>query len=266
MTTEAERLAKVFTYDKETGELTWSVAAGNGRIKEGTPAGSMSNNGYLRVMLGKKSHQVHKLAWLLSYGEFPSGTVHHIDGNKANNRLANLKLHTATPSKELKKARDMTDVELLDYLRVNLTYIDGCLYWKTSNSKRVAGKRVGTKTPRGYETVQILGKKFLTHRLVFLMHKGYLPVGIDHIDMNPSNNRIENLRECNQFQNQSNVKRRVTNKTGIKGIRHHSTGGYEASLTCNGVRWSKLSQSLEVAIEELNKKRAEMHKEFARYE
>jgi len=145
MTTEAERLAKVFTYDKETGELTWSVAAGNGRIKEGTPAGSMSNNGYLRVMLGKKSHQVHKLAWLLSYGEFPSGTVHHIDGNKANNRLANLKLHTATPSKELKKARDMTDVELLDYLRVNLTYIDGCLYWKTSNSKRVAGKRVGSR-------------------------------------------------------------------------------------------------------------------------
>ena len=50
------------------------------------------------------------------------------------------------------------------------------------------------------------------------MFNGYLPKFIDHIDCNPSNNKIENLREATFSQNQHNTKKRITNTSGVKNV------------------------------------------------
>lgn len=65
------------------------------------------------------------------------------------------------------------------------------------------------------------GKTYYLHRLVWLYHHGYTPAMIDHIDGDPSNNRIENLRECTNAQNQYNGPRKCHNRSGCKGVVFH---------------------------------------------
>jgi len=62
------------------------------------------------------------------------------------------------------------------------------------------------------------GRKEYAHRLVWLYHHGFMPKMVDHIDGDTKNNRIENLRECNNAQNQYNGRRKSNNHSGYKGV------------------------------------------------
>lgn len=68
--------------------------------------------------------------------------------------------------------------------------------------------------------IEVSGKGYLAHRLIFLYHNGYLPKLIDHKDRNPRNNNIDNLREATRSQNQANRKQQK-NKSGFKGVHQH---------------------------------------------
>lgn len=101
-------------------------------------------------------------------------------------------------------------------------YSDGKLIWKIDKSKNVkAGSVAGHTAKDGYVRVSVDKKDYLIHRLVFLWHKGYLPACIDHIDRNPSNNQIENLREATVTQNNGNSKLNKKNSSGLKGVCWH---------------------------------------------
>jgi hypothetical protein len=93
-------------------------------------------------------------------------------------------------------------------------YCDGDLYRKTG---QFLGK-AGTVHHTGYVQVKVNSKCYRAHRIIFAMHHGYMPEFIDHIDGNRLNNRIENLRECDNRQNQHNAKIPCTNKTGVKNV------------------------------------------------
>lgn len=98
-------------------------------------------------------------------------------------------------------------------------YIDGFLYWKDPKSNRVINRRLaGYKTKHNYRKVHFFGKQIYEHRLIFMMHYGFMPKYIDHIDGNKSNNKIENLREVEHYQNMMNVKIKKNNSSGIKGV------------------------------------------------
>ena len=98
-------------------------------------------------------------------------------------------------------------------------YRDGELYWKVKPCKRMAvGSRAGSKSPNGYRYVNVNGTKYLEHRLIFKMHTGKEPSHVDHVDQNPLNNTIENLRESNFAHNAWNMKTPVTNTSGAIGV------------------------------------------------
>ena len=59
--------------------------------RNGKPAGNISKYGYLRIGVGKKSYQAHRLAWYLHHGFWPKEFLDHIDRNKLNNRIDNLR-------------------------------------------------------------------------------------------------------------------------------------------------------------------------------
>lgn len=107
-----------------------------------------------------------------------------------------------------------------DYLKELFDYSDGNLVWKNrvGNKSYLNGQIAGTLKSSGYWQIRLNGKSELAHRLIYLFHHGYLPNRIDHVDGNPSNNAIDNLRECSTVENARNSKLASNNKTGIKGV------------------------------------------------
>lgn len=91
-------------------------------------------------------------------------------------------------------------------------YKDGDLYWK--NTKKLSA----LINQDGYKRSYINGKTYYNHRIIWLFHYGFLPKQLDHIDGNPSNNHIENLREVTNSQNQQNKNIGSNNKSGIKNV------------------------------------------------
>lgn len=77
-------------------------------------------------------------------------------------------------------------------------YRNGKLFWKvdTQFGKRRKGTRAGYLAGDGYRKIGIGNTSYMEHRLIWRMHhpKGRMPLVLDHIDCNKSNNRIENLR------------------------------------------------------------------------
>jgi len=96
---------------------------------------------------------------------------------------------------------------------------DGTLVWKIATSNRAkVGTVAGGKRKNGYFFASIDGKKHGVHRLVYLYHHGYMPEEIDHIDCDPSNNRIDNLRAATRQENNRNKAKQSNNKSGYKGV------------------------------------------------
>jgi hypothetical protein len=93
-------------------------------------------------------------------------------------------------------------------------YRNGDLYRKHG---QFAGK-AGTLHHTGYTQVKVGKKNYRAHRIIFAMHHGYFPDYVDHIDGNRLNNRIENLREATNQQNQYNVGLISRNKSGAKNV------------------------------------------------
>jgi hypothetical protein len=103
------------------------------------------------------------------------------------------------------------------------TYKDGDLYYKKiiyGNTRRKVGDKVGYVVNEGYVVAKIKGKSYLVHRLIYMMHNGYIPDQIDHIDSNPANNKIENLRNVTGSQNCMNKKISKRNSSGYKNIHY----------------------------------------------
>lgn len=109
-------------------------------------------------------------------------------------------------------------------------YKDGMLYWKIRPlsdfktegcyvqwNKRYGYQQVGS-CARTYVNVSINKIRYQAHRIIFLMHYGYLPKIIDHINGKPQDNRIENLRAATHSENLRNSKIAKNNTSGLKNV------------------------------------------------
>ena len=85
-----ERLKELLHYDPETGIFTRKIAASN-RVRVGDVAGTLSGGGYVYVCVDGHSYRAHRLAWLYTYGTFPSDKLDHEDRDRSNNRISNLR-------------------------------------------------------------------------------------------------------------------------------------------------------------------------------
>lgn len=85
-----EELRRLLSYDSGTGALTW-VACPKFKGAPGGIAGTGSKLGYLMVGIDRKYYGAHRIIWKMVTGEEPPAMIDHIDGDKANNRWANLR-------------------------------------------------------------------------------------------------------------------------------------------------------------------------------
>jgi len=120
-----------------------------------------------------------------------------------------------------------------DYLHGLFEYREGKLHWKINRTNKTkAGMVVGSF--KEYNSVCLNKVKTGVHRIIFMMFHGFMPDYIDHIDGNTLNNKIENLRQATNMQNQQNSKLSAKNTSGYKNVHwDKSCNKWKIVLTVN---------------------------------
>ena len=131
--------------------------------------------------------------------------------------------------------------EILTQSRLKeLLHYDGeNLIWRVRPAQHVkVGDFAGCVNPCGYITIKVDKKSYQGHRLIWLYIHGSFPVnGIDHINGNKLNNRIQNLRDVSPKTNRKNSKISSTNTSGITGVSwSKKSGKWQSQIDVDGVK------------------------------
>lgn len=95
----------LWVYDTETGVFTWRIPPGGG-VLAGAVAGSRDSDGYTQLSYKKTRPKAHRVAWIYVYGDLdPKIEIDHLDHDRANNRISNLRLATRKQNAENMRSR-----------------------------------------------------------------------------------------------------------------------------------------------------------------
>ena len=87
---DIDSIKKILSYNPETGVFTW--LQDRGRAKAGTGAGNVhKRTGYVRIDVSGKYYSAHRLAWWFHYGVQPEDQIDHINRDRSDNRICNLR-------------------------------------------------------------------------------------------------------------------------------------------------------------------------------
>jgi hypothetical protein len=102
-------LEDVLRYEPDTGKFFWTVVRWR-KIRVGDPAGHLNKKGYIEIRYNYKTYLAHRVAWYLHTGEDPhSMGLDHVNGDRADNRISNLRLANPTQNaRNMRKRRNTT--------------------------------------------------------------------------------------------------------------------------------------------------------------
>lgn len=136
------RLHELFSYEPETGSLVRRTKV-RGPVPSRRAAGWRHSSGYLKVSIDGKSYQIHRLVWLYHHGVLPD-LVDHINGDKADNRIENVRPATTSQNSRNRGAT-----------KSNPTGLKGVSFYRRTNTWRAQITANGKKYWLGvYETPQ----------------------------------------------------------------------------------------------------------------
>ncbi len=101
----AAEVRRLLRYEPDSGAFFWRVDTN--KISAGAAAGCWQSRGYWHIRINRRLYMAHRLAWRYVTGEWPIGHVDHINGNRTDNRFANLRI--ATNSENARNSRRRTN-------------------------------------------------------------------------------------------------------------------------------------------------------------
>jgi len=117
-------LREWLSYDPGSGILRWKKRRAR-CVWVGSPAGSLTAFGYLRVSIDGRRYACHRVAWTLTHGFWPQGDLDHINGNRSDNRIENLRQATRAQNCQNRKKGSL-----------NKSGVKGVSWWAHQNRWR----------------------------------------------------------------------------------------------------------------------------------
>ena len=128
----------------------------NGSLyRNGRRAGSIRSSGYRRITIKGKSYREHHIVWLIHHGRLPSSEIDHIDRDKTNNKIENLR--------ETNRYVNMHNITKAS--KNNKVGYRGVGYDKKVNKYHARIQHKGTSTFLGmYDTAKLAHQAYLNHK------------------------------------------------------------------------------------------------------
>ena len=105
-----ETVQKHLGYNPETGEVWWKTKRKGRNLKPGR----IDADGYLEILIEGYRHKAHRFIWLLTYGKFPDGIIDHINGDRLDNCIKNLRdVNRSQNSQNMRGAHKDSETGLL---------------------------------------------------------------------------------------------------------------------------------------------------------
>ena len=93
------RLKELLHYNPSTGIFTW-IKKSKKSTSIGSIAGTKHNQGYWMICIARKRYLAHRLAWLYEFGVMPDKFIDHINRDKLDNRISNLRIVTRSENQQ----------------------------------------------------------------------------------------------------------------------------------------------------------------------
>ncbi len=155
---DCKTLKNISTYNKHTGLFVSLINSIRGDRKVGDKMGYTDNRGYISFRIGGVTHKAHRLAWLYEYGSWPKNQIDHINGDKSDNRIINLR--DVTNSENCQNRRNKNITSISGYTGVTKSHLSN--NWTANIGVNGARKYLGTfETPEAASEAYLDAKKEL---------------------------------------------------------------------------------------------------------
>ena len=132
-----EMLISQFAYNSNTGIFTRKTSSGG--KKQGTIAGTLRKDGYIEIRFNGKKELAHRLAWLYVNGKYPKQQLDHINHDRSDNSICNLR-----------ESDDCLNMKNKTRYRNNSSGVCGVNWYKPSNKWNAQIQIEGKKINLGY--------------------------------------------------------------------------------------------------------------------
>lgn len=115
------QLSEYFSYCADTGEVRW-IKSPRSKVRVGDVAGVKHHSGYLMINFKNRKYMLHRVIWAIVNGSWPAEQIDHINGDRADNRIANLRECSVAENMQNKRTYGRKSGRLSKFAGVTAAY------------------------------------------------------------------------------------------------------------------------------------------------